>query len=166
MRKLTGLLLPLLLLIPSCQKKDTLFLAQDPDSNLELYLTQAVEDEDLTDLYYAPTGFGVSTYLNVPPLEDGMIPEVCVRYDLTAYPDYADGGLYVTEIVITDPAYTIYGLTINSSAEDFHFAMEQQGFTLSESGLSAGWGNGSISLNPGESLGLQAMVTNRDHIVF
>ncbi len=165
MRKPFGLFLPLLLLLPSCQKA-TLYLAKDPNSNLELYLTQAVKDEDLTDLYYLPIGFGVEVYLSVPPLENGAKPDQCVRYQLTAYPDYADGGRYVTGISITDPTYTVYGLTINSSADDFKVAMEEWGFALSESGLSADWGNGSIGLTPGKSLRLQAKVTNRDNIIF
>lgn len=166
MRKLTPLLIPLLLLVPSCKEEETLFLPKDPESNLELYLTQAVKDEDLADLYYLPIGFGVEVYLSVPPLENGARPDQCVCYELTAYPDYADGGRYVTGISITDPTYTVYGLTINSSAEDFKVAMEQRGYVLTESGLSAGWGNGSISLTPGKSLGLKAMVTNRDNIIF
>lgn len=44
----------------------------------------------------------------------GGKPNVRVSYLLTAWPDYADDGQYVTTIEITDPAVFVYGLTVES----------------------------------------------------
>ena len=44
-------------------------------------------------------------------------PEIHVTYRLTGYPDVLD-DLTVTHIEITDPAITVYGLTINSTEQE------------------------------------------------
>lgn len=53
----------------------------------------------------------------------GERPNVRVSYLLTAWPDYADGGQYVTTIEITDPAVSVYGLTVESEPTEFERVM-------------------------------------------
>ncbi len=53
-----------------------------------------------------------------------------VLYTLTAWPDYADGGCFVTRISVTDPAVTVYGLTVHSDAGEFEEVFTSLGFTV------------------------------------
>ena len=49
----------------------------------------------------------------------------CVIYTVTSYPDYSDYAQHITHIYITDPAIEFYGLSRNSSFEDFDYIMKQ-----------------------------------------
>ncbi len=60
----------------------------------------------------------------------GGRPYVRVSYILTAWPDYADGGQYVTTIEITDPAVSVYGLTVESEPAEFERVMESMGYKV------------------------------------
>ena len=62
--------------------------------------------------------------------QDGM--EETVIYGLTSYPDYADGNVYITEIKITDPNVTIYGLTLNSDWETVKQVLTENEFSVTE----------------------------------
>lgn len=62
--------------------------------------------------------------------EQGERPPVRVSYILTAWPDYADGGSYVTRIEITDPAVSVYGLTIESEPAEFERVMTSMGYKV------------------------------------
>ena len=75
--------------------------------------------------------------------------------------------LPLTGIDITDPDYVVYGLSVQSSEAEFASAMERLGFPLieTERGLSADWGNGFISFEPGR-IKMRANASNRDGIVF
>lgn len=53
-----------------------------------------------------------------------------VTYTLTAWPDASSGGSYVTEIRITDPTVTVYGLDVMSSKSEFKETMEELGYTV------------------------------------
>ncbi len=57
-------------------------------------------------------------------------PEHYVTYLITSYPDYADGGSYVTRIEITDPEISIYGLTVNSTVTEFKSVFEKMGYVV------------------------------------
>lgn len=104
-------------------------------------------------------------------------PEHYVTYVVSAYPDYADGGQYVTRIEITDPNVTVFGLTVNSTDEEFDSVFHEMGYTLSKKvytgqyALSAKKDNISYTLSVGTESGeriltIQAEVTNRDGIQF
>ncbi len=106
-------------------------------------------------------------------------PEHYVSYVITAWPDYADGGEFVTDITVTDPAVTVYGLTIASTFEEFDAVFEPLGYELS-------WSEGAIKTrvatkdgitfrltravedNPDvvPQIRISAEVTNREGIVF
>lgn len=59
-----------------------------------------------------------------------MYPDVWVSYKLTAWPDYSDGGNYITRIEITDPAVSVYGLTVESEPEEFERVMKSMGYKV------------------------------------
>lgn len=106
-------------------------------------------------------------------------PEHYVSYVITAYPDYADGGQFVTDITVTDPDVKVYGLTVHASFAEFDAVFEPLGYELSN-------GDGAIPTrratkdgitfslerpteeNPGcvPTLRIRATVTNKSEIVF
>ncbi|MBQ8311084.1 MAG: hypothetical protein IJX80_08755 [Clostridia bacterium] len=113
------------------------------NTSLEFWITEDVKDYDWTghDEIYGWMGareFLGSGYKKTQD-EDGsdQHPEHYVSYVITAWPDYADGGEFVTDITVTDPAVTVYGLTVASTYEDFDAVFEQLGFELS-------WSDGAI----------------------
>lgn len=62
--------------------------------------------------------------------EQGERPRVRVSYILTAWPDYSDGGQYVTTIEITDPTVSVYGLTVESAPAEFERVMISMGYKV------------------------------------
>ena len=62
--------------------------------------------------------------------EQGERPPVRVSYILTAWPDYADGGCYITAIEVTDPAVSVYGLTVESEPAEFERVMTSMGYKV------------------------------------
>jgi hypothetical protein len=64
--------------------------------------------------------------------EDGYIvnPEYYVKYLITAWSDYADGGQYITSIDFNDPKVTVYGLTVDSSYDEFERIFSEMGYEL------------------------------------
>ena len=116
---------------------------------------------------------------NEDPTGSNQHPEHYVSYVITAWPDYADGGEFVTDITVTDPDVTVYGLTIESTYEEFDAVFEPLGYELS-------WSNGAIETrvatkngitfrltravddNPNvvPQIRISAEVTNREGIVY
>ena len=109
----------------------------------------------------------------VPTLDEDnhqVDPERCVVYTVTSYPDYADKEQYITGIYITDPEIEIYGITTESSIEEFTTQMEKYGFSISLSGdysVLAQKGKSLISLNTFDKcIRIRVEISNRDGIVF
>ncbi len=103
--------------------------------------------------------------------ERGERPPVRVSYILTAWPDYADGGRYVTEIQITDPAVSVYGLTAGSEPAEFERVMTSMGYEVetAEDHIQRAARDGFLfSMYGGDTpeLRISAEVGNRDGIVF
>jgi len=105
------------------------------DTALEFWIAENVEgiNWDGHDVPYEM--FGGKAYLgrNYPLEWIGAyteLPGLYVIYTITAWPDYADSGEYVTGIEITDPAVTVYGLTVNSSFEEFDALFQDRGFDI------------------------------------
>ncbi len=121
--------------LSSCNQSK--FLDKPNNTNLEFWITEKVEREQLKDCTYLPGSFGASLYLdsrydaitsnNANSIN--IAPDVHVTYLLSAYPDYSDGGLYVTSISITDPTINVYGLTMASRTEDIISTMTSIGFS-------------------------------------
>ncbi len=155
------------------------------DTTLEFWITEDVKDQDWTghDEIYGWMGarefLGSAYKKNADTDGSDQHPEHYVSYVITAWPDYADGGQFVTEITVTDPAVKVYGLTIASTFEEFDAVFEQLGYELS-------WSEGAIKTrvatkdgitfrltraveeNPDvvPQIRISAEVTNREGIVF
>ncbi len=113
------------------------------DTTLEFWITEDVKDHDWTGYDEIYGWFGAREFLGSAYKKnadaDGLDqrPEHYVSYVITAWPDYADGGQFVTDITVTDPAVKVYGLTIASTFEEFDAVFEQLGYKLS-------WSEGAI----------------------
>lgn len=155
------------------------------NTSLEFWITEDVKDQDWTghDEIYGWMGarefLGSGYKKNEDPTGSNRHPEHYVSYVITAWPDYADGGEFVTDITVTDPAVTVYGLTIESTYEEFDAVFEQLGYELS-------WSEGAIKTRVATKDGITfrltravednqdvvpvfsitAEVTNREGIVF
>ena len=155
------------------------------NTSLEFWITEDVKDQDWTghDEIYGWMGarefLGSGYKKNEDPTGSNQHPEHYVSYVITAWPDYADGGEFVTDITVTDPAVTVYGLTIESTYEEFDAVFEQLGYELS-------WSEGAIKTRVATKDGITfrltravednqdvvpvfsitAEVTNREGIVF
>lgn len=156
-----------LLLVP---RRGDAIPSRPEDTELEFWIGQDVAEVDWTGHECMP-GFGICTYLGegYRPDRQGEWPPARVTYSVTAWPDYADGGYYITRIAITDPAVTVYGLTVNSTSQEFRRVMESRGYTVetaNENTVRAVWGDIIFSLTPGELLAVRATVTNRQGLVF
>ena len=113
------------------------------NTSLEFWITEDVKDQDWTghDEIYGWMGarefLGSGYKKNEDPTGSNQHPEHYVSYVITAWPDYADGGEFVTDITVTDPDVTVYGLTIESTYEEFDAVFESLGYELS-------WSDGAI----------------------
>lgn len=104
------------------------------DTNLEFWIAENVDKVDFSNYHekyglmggreYYGTGYVPTTNENGEQVD----PEECVVYKVTSYPDYISSRRHVTGIFITDPSVTIYGLTINSSADEVEAIMKSHGF--------------------------------------
>lgn len=85
------------------------------NTTLELGFLEYVSGKNLSYLVPDYGWFGASGYYN-SGYQEGDIHYV--QYLITAYPDCADSGSYVTRIECTDPAVTFFdGYTVNNSEE-------------------------------------------------
>ena len=103
--------------------------------------------------------------------EQGERPPVRVSYLLTAWPDYADGGNYITTIEVTDPAVSVYGLTVESGPAEFERVMTSMGYKVEwvTDSLQRAVRDGfifSIYRGNAPELHISAEVGNREEIVF
>ena len=103
--------------------------------------------------------------------EQGERPPVRVSYILTAWPDYADGGSYVTRIAITDPAVSVYGLTVESEPAEFERVMTSMGYKVESvnGSLQLAVRDGfTFSLYCGDApeLNISAEISNREGICY
>lgn len=148
---------------------------------LEFWITDDVSGVDFSDHAEVDGWFGAREYygLGYAPTanEDGTYPPpYSVKYLITAYPDYADGGQYVTRIEITDPAVEVYGFTVDSDLSEFDQVMTELGFRLSEN-YGGEYSHDFTRLGvhfrfdryPGDTLGkliIWAEITNREGISY
>ena len=155
------------------------------DTTLEFWITDDVKDQDWSEYDEIYGWMGAREFLgsaykkNADTDGSDQHPEHYVSYVITAWPDYADGGQFVTDITVTDPAVTVYGLTIESAYEEFDAVFQPLGYELS-------WSEGAIKTrialkdgitfrltravedNPDvvPQIRISAEVTNREGIVF
>lgn len=109
------------------------------DTTLEFWITEDVSSIDFSDYYARVDIFGAREYYGygyhpVDVIESMDIPpEHCVIYTVSGYPDASDAWNYVTRIKITDPDISVYGITCNSSLEEFDEIMQGRGYEIYES---------------------------------
>ena len=107
------------------------------DTTLEFWITEDVKDQDWSEHDEIYGWMGAREFLgsgykkNADTDGSDQHPDHYVSYVITAWPDYADGGQFVTDITITDPAVTVYSLTIGSTYEEFDAVFEPLGYELS-----------------------------------
>lgn len=151
---------------------------------LEFQITENVENTDMSQYKSVSGWMGAKEYYGkgYSPVTDseGNVtkPEYYVTYLVSAYPDYADGGQYITKIEITDPLVMVHGITVNSSFKEFEAVFKALGYTVSvaekggyvqynaknKDGISY-----TIYLsnsNNIKKMTIQAEVTNREGIIF
>lgn len=152
--------------------------------SLEFEITENVADVDFSQYQQIPGVMGAKQYYGkgYAPVKDeegnDVKPEHYVTYLVSAYPDYADGGAYITDIEITDPYVTAFGLTVNSTMEECVAAFSDKEFTTEvteydDYSIFRAKNKDGISVtltqanpNGGAKLRINAEVTNRDNIQF
>lgn len=183
---LVAWLMRAVLLPPAIPSEPPTIPSKPSDTELEFWIVENVDGINWAghDIPYGM--FGGEAYLGKNyPLElsdeGAQIPKEFVIYTVTSWPDYSDNSEYITEIEITDPAISVYGLTINSSFTEFDNTFHKQGyridiekneywenhqatkngitFSLMSDGYSAGSKSGPIFT-------ISAKVTNRENIDF
>lgn len=143
MKKGLCLILILLLVICVCASCSPSIYEEPDDMTLEFWIAQDVSSVDFSEYHEIVGWFGARQYYGKGYYptevfgENGEIhyvePTYYVKYLVGAYPDESDGGQFVTRIDITDPDVTVYGISCNSSFEEFETAMEKLGCEITES---------------------------------
>lgn len=178
---LAGLLCAMLILFCGCNTTDTIQIPERPeDTNLEFWIADNVTGYDWNE-YEGAGGFswGVREYYGKGYErivgEDGnkVEREYYVIYSITSWPDYSDIESHITGITITDPAVMVYGLTVNSTIEEFDAVFQEKGYELYNWGSNYLKARGArkngfvFSLSEQEHvIRIGATVTNRDNMVF
>ena len=169
---------------------DTEFLVKPDGCALEHWICEDVSDDDFSGYTEIDGVVGGKEYVSgkykVEVKQENaadvqVLPDECVVYTLTAWPDYADfekTGYHVTKITVTDPEISVYGVTAKSNRAEFRKAMSEAGFVIEDPDENDGsfvevastpGGNFSIRFESSEDGGvitLVAPVTNRDGIKY
>ena len=152
-------------------KNDTL---NKPETALEFWIAENVDGVDFSKYQIKYGLMGGTEYYGtgyVPTTDEHgqqIDPEHCVIYTVTSFPDYSDEEQHVTGIYITDPEVEFYGITVNSSFEDFENKIKAQGFeitTSNEHHRTAEKGKYSISITK-EWIRIRVEVENKEGIIF
>ncbi len=139
MKKILIVLL-FIFLLTGCAKQRTENIVEDlnESSNFEYGLLIEVTSDIKTHFNISP-GFGVYTLfdssIEIDIQQESILSYIdeyeTTTYDVTAYPDYSDGGEYITMIWTTDPDVHIYDLSVGDSytEEELSEYMLSLGFT-------------------------------------
>ena len=145
-----------------------------PISNLEFWIGENVDNVDFSKYQEKYGMFGGNEYYGtgyVPTIDvygQQVDPEYCVLYTVTSFPDYSDKEQHITHIYITDPNVEFFGISMNSSFEDFERLIVKQGFVITyanENQRTAEQGKYSITFTK-EWIRIRAKVENKDGIVY
>lgn len=111
-----------------------------PITNLEFWIAENVDNIDYYSKYQAKYGIqgGYEFYGTgyIPTTDENgnqIDPVHCVIYTVTSFPDYSNREQHITHIYITDPNIEFYGISLNSTFEDFDYYIEKQGFEITHS---------------------------------
>ena len=145
-----------------------------PVTNLEFWIAENVDDVDFSKYQIKSGMMGGTEYYGtgyVPTVDEygqQVDPEHCVIYTVTSYPDYVNKEQHITRIYITDPKIEFYGITLNSSFEDFEYYIQNQGFEITHSdknSCTAEKGKYSVTITK-EWIRIRVKVENKDGIQF
>ena len=131
---LPALCLMILSLLGCSGKK---FESMPEKTDLEFWITEDVAEVDFSDYAQEHGWMGATVYYGkgYEPVTDEygeqIDPPYCVKYKISAYPDYSDGGSYVTHIFVSDPEVRVRGLTTLATGEDFILLYEGLGYEVS-----------------------------------
>lgn len=142
------------------------------DTNLEFWIAENVENVDFSN-YQEKFGlmggreyYGTGYVPTTNEYGEQADPEACVIYTVTSYPDYISNKRHITRISITDPSVTVYGLTINSSADEVETIMKSHGFKK-PSGQRRTYTKGKVSIRfSQEAIHINVKVSNVFRIQF
>lgn len=177
MKKLFLLATILLLTLCLCTGCSDKIPEKPDDTTLEFWIAEDVSSVDFST-YIARTGvFGAYEYFGCgygPTVENSeqILPQYYVIYTIGGYPDTSDDWNFITCIKITDPEVTVYGITCNSSLDEFDEVMKGFGYKIHEETAtmhSATLGKVSfrlVSYNGEGTLSISVEVTNRKGIVY
>ena len=157
--------------------------ARPDDYTLDFWITEEVSYTDFNGYMSEAGWFGASAFYTPDSVVidegEGFYTAAWpyLRYICTAWPDYSDGGMFVTTIEIADPEISLYGITCNSSPEQFSQVLTSYGYEIvkeraadgvvwSENCTAAEYGRVTILLTNNGMLCITALVTNREGIVF
>lgn len=108
----------------------SLFAPKPEDTPLAFWITDDVRAVSFAGYERIDGWMGAEQYYGIGY---GAKSEYYVKYLITHWPDHADvGSRHITKIEITDPAVTVYGLSVLSSAEDFRKVFQEKGFFVTE----------------------------------
>ena len=156
------------------ENQDGSFVLPRPETNLEFWIGENVDNVDFSNYQENPDIMGGRLYYGtgyVPTFDERgqpIDPEHCVLYTVTSFPDYSDEAQHVTHIYITDPKIEFYGITLNSSFEDFEYYIQNQGFEIThsnENSRSAEKGKYSVTITK-EWIRIRVEVENKDGVEF
>lgn len=153
MKKICALLIALLALsacvLTGCSDKAP---EKPVDTELEFWIAEDVSAVDFDEYHEILGWFGAREFYGkgyAPAAVDednfAIDPPHYVKYLVTAYPDYSDGGQYVTRIEITDPSVTVYGINCEIAFDEFDEAMEKHGYEITYSADVTAAGNAKLT---------------------
>ena len=149
---LTLLLCTLTLLLSSCGSSNDVKIEKPEDTNLEYWLLDTLDTDNLTEINRKSDdnkkSFLAKEY-KAATNENGEIvaPQAAVVYTLGRYPFTDFGVRRIINIMITDPDVYVWGLTLNSTRDEFVEVMNSLGFELSvDSEKSIEFSNGRYSV--------------------
>ncbi len=91
------------------------------ETSLEFWIGEYVREKDYEAYHKVYDGFLGKGYDSMEPAD------YYVHYEVGVYPHVYSGKRGITEITITDPSVTVFGLTTESGIEDFAAVFEELG---------------------------------------
>ncbi len=150
------------------------YFLERPETNLEFWITENVDNVDLSKYPKGRTSvvsfiYGSQYTIKYTNHKLPIEPTYYVKYGVCKYPDVSDKSRHIIIIKITDPKVNAYGLTVESTPEEFKAVMEEYGFVIEEDlqGPYATKGRFSIGLNLVKKyLIIRADVDNKHGVIF
>ncbi len=120
----------------SCSESDTESTTKPPDCNLTLWINETVSDGQFNDFVSLPVGENEWSLIErrYDLIPDGLdsVPDgkEFTAYTVTEDENKEDGEKRVTAILVRDSSVSLFGLTVNSSAEDFVKTFSEHGYDV------------------------------------